>query len=285
MNKATSPLLDFKNNKKKIILLFLAGDLFLIFSIHFLAYFGFPKLGFLKQILYSALLLVTYFNVFLFSGWITNKVQKSNNLSIMKQAVAFIISTFVLLSLVTFVLLQYFLPDVAETSILKTIEQVLICFVFPAFVLLILADKYHRSGLAEIKSNENKQTNSVEGNSKKENQVTIHSDTKKSIRFVPEQLIYMEAEQNYVSFYIKKEEKIKKEMLRMTMKKVEQEITALPIFFRCHNSFIVNRNYIQNIRGNSKGYRLDLQFIDQKIPVSRNIDKNILEEIRSQLEL
>lgn len=82
-------------------------------------------------------------------------------------------------------------------------------------------------------------------------------------------IFYMEAMQNYVSVCFLKEDKIQKEMLRNTIKNVEAQLEHTPLM-RCHRSYIVNLDLIENVKGNAQGLRLSLKNLeDVEVPVSR----------------
>jgi DNA-binding LytR/AlgR family response regulator len=55
-------------------------------------------------------------------------------------------------------------------------------------------------------------------------------------------------------------------------------------FYRCHRSYLVNLNYIRHISGNATGYKLHLEGVNDLIPVSRNLNNEIIEKINSRIE-
>jgi hypothetical protein len=95
----------------------------------------------------------------------------------------------------------------------------------------------------------------------------------KEYSFKCNDLILMEARDNYILLYYLVENQIHKELIRNTMKQCAQEVNRYPMFFRCHRSYIVNLNKIKSIEGNAQGLKLKLQLIEEKIPVSRLLVK------------
>ncbi len=81
-------------------------------------------------------------------------------------------------------------------------------------------------------------------------------------------LYAVKAEDNYVIFYSLKNNIIKKWMLRVTMSEVERQLTS--DFIRIHRSFIINKNYIENLSGNVTNTKVKIQKIDDEFPVSRS---------------
>jgi len=54
-----------------------------------------------------------------------------------------------------------------------------------------------------------------------------------------EQILFLKSADNYVAVYYSKEGKVKKELVRTTMKRLETELDSFPIR-RCHRSYMVN---------------------------------------------
>lgn len=77
---------------------------------------------------------------------------------------------------------------------------------------------------------------------------------------------------NYVKVFYTENEKLKTAILRTTLKKLEDNITAFPDFFRCHRTALVNMAAVQNVSGTAQGYRLHLVSLPEAVPVSRNLN-------------
>ena len=100
--------------------------------------------------------------------------------------------------------------------------------------------------------------------------LTIFSSNKKNkLEVELENLLFVEAMQNYVSIDFLKEKKVEKEILRTTLSNVSQQLKDT-VIIRCHRSYLVNPNQIQNVEGNAQGLKLTLRHLNnQFIPVSR----------------
>jgi len=144
------------------------------------------------------------------------------------------------------------------------------------------------SGLViQIKSNQKNQIQAADLQNnfpKKEiHHEVVHliSDNKNQNLEIPiNDIFYIEAMQNYVSVCYLKNGKIEKELLRNTIKNMETQLDST-VLVRCHRSFIVNSDLIENVEGNAQGLRLSLKnFEDFEVPVSRKyipILKEIIE--------
>ena len=100
--------------------------------------------------------------------------------------------------------------------------------------------------------------------------VHLFSDNKNQDFQIPiNDIFYIEAMQNYVSVSYFKNETIHKELLRNTIKNLEAQLGST-VLVRCHRSFMVNSDLIENVEGNAQGLRLSLKNLDDfQVPVSR----------------
>ena len=100
--------------------------------------------------------------------------------------------------------------------------------------------------------------------------IRIESQLKKEkLTFYPGQFIYAESDGNYIVFHLNIENQIKKKIIRNSISNVEQQLSAIPFFFRTHRAYIVNLKSVCSQKGNTLGYRLKLSGTDSEIPVSR----------------
>ncbi len=107
-----------------------------------------------------------------------------------------------------------------------------------------------------------------------EKEVVIFADNnKESIVFTINSLVYITSQGNYASFFLMKNGDLKEQILRVTLSKVSKELQNYPNFIRCHKSYFINKNYIQKISGNARGYLIHSDVIPFQIPVSRNFSK------------
>lgn len=89
------------------------------------------------------------------------------------------------------------------------------------------------------------------------------------LSILPEYLLYIEAQGNYVFVYHLENGEIRKSLLRTTMKKLEKKLRPYGIM-RCHRSFLVNTQQITKISGNTHQRQLHLPGLSESLPVSRS---------------
>lgn len=82
-------------------------------------------------------------------------------------------------------------------------------------------------------------------------------------------IVIIKSADNYIEVYYKSNGDIKSQMVRSTLKKAEQLVQEYDFIFRCHRTFIINKNYIEEISGSSQGYKLSFNNIDFPVFVSQ----------------
>lgn len=114
-------------------------------------------------------------------------------------------------------------------------------------------------------------TSTIKSTEFAEKSIEIISKLKKErLSFNPSELLYATSDGNYVVFYLNRNNKIEKEIIRNSMSNVEQQLCPIPFLMRTHRAFIVNVKEVRIQKGNTLGYRLKLFGIDAEIPVSRS---------------
>ncbi len=68
-------------------------------------------------------------------------------------------------------------------------------------------------------------------------------------------------------------------LFRGTLKKFEETLAEHDFLFRCHKTFLVNLLHVHLIKGNALGLKLYIMGVVNPVPVSRNLNKEILERL------
>jgi hypothetical protein len=116
------------------------------------------------------------------------------------------------------------------------------------------------------------ETHSKPINNGSESDVNINISSmlkKEKLSFSLNEFVYAASEGNYVNFYLLQKGKIVKAVIRNSINNVEQQLAYYNRVMRVHRAFIVNVDMVRSMRGNSLGYTLKLNGLDQEIPVSR----------------
>lgn len=90
-------------------------------------------------------------------------------------------------------------------------------------------------------------------------------------------LLYLEASDNYVNIIYLHKDKINKFLLRNTLKKLEHLFDGTEIV-RCHRSYMINFKKVKVIRKDKDGLKLELDLSDmQELPVSKTYADVVME--------
>ncbi len=83
------------------------------------------------------------------------------------------------------------------------------------------------------------------------------------------EVVFIQSADNYVEIVYVEGEKIKKSLIRNTLKNIEHQVKPYSNFIRCHRTCIVNMHYIEKLNRNYGSYSLSMKGYNDKIPVSR----------------
>lgn len=93
-------------------------------------------------------------------------------------------------------------------------------------------------------------------------------------------LIYITSTGNYIQAFYQKDNELKNILLRNTLKQTEDQLKENHSMIKCHRAFLVNKNKIVRVKGNSQGLRLILEGTEEEIPVSRTLAKSLMDIIQ-----
>jgi hypothetical protein len=111
----------------------------------------------------------------------------------------------------------------------------------------------------------------------------LENENGKLLLEVPiKRIVCYEANDNYViTYYLNEDEQLKKSMERISLKKIEEILHAEGVeFARVHKSYLINVDFLLEIKGRSQAYRLQLRFFEELIPVSRAFDISTLPRVK-----
>ena len=103
---------------------------------------------------------------------------------------------------------------------------------------------------------------------------TLTGTTNEHVNLKISDLLYIEAVGNYVKVCQLQDDEVHTNMLRATMKQMEDTLQAYPMIVRCHRAFMVNLGQVEQISSNSRSMQLVMRHSHDAIPVSRsNVSK------------
>ncbi|MFH0756260.1 MAG: LytTR family DNA-binding domain-containing protein [Bacteroidota bacterium] len=172
---------------------------------------------------------------------------------------------------------------VVDLYLLKSGAELVERFTGLLFItLLVLAIPYSLSWLwLSLKDKRSKLENLTLNTSMefRERQMISFRDETEKLRFSIKStdILFIESTDNYVTVHTKEEGKIKKVMLRNTMKRLEKELEGT-LIQRCHRSYMVNFENIKLVKLISANLYIYLDFPEEiRIPVSRTYAEHVHE--------
>ncbi|WP_298481288.1 LytTR family DNA-binding domain-containing protein [uncultured Maribacter sp.] len=206
----------------------------------------------------------------LFTISIVYKLLKlENKWNIAKEAV-FIFIFFLTVGLIQFLIRDIIYENKNNWSLYYLYDEIRNTFLIGSLFVIILTPFNFNRLNAKHKNNASSLNITLNNTPKTTNQV----DAKIKINdFEIEIHLFMfaKSEGNYIEIYLNKKSQNKK-LVRSTLKNLETLFKIYPNIIKTHRSYLVNSNYIENIKGNAQGYQLKINH--HIVPVSRNMIKH-----------
>ena len=100
--------------------------------------------------------------------------------------------------------------------------------------------------------------------------LTLTGTTNESVTLQISHLLYIEAVGNYVKVSHLRDNQVHADMLRATMKQMEETLQNYPMIVRCHRAFLVNLSQVEQIISHSGSTQLLIKHCHESLPVSRS---------------
>jgi len=152
-------------------------------------------------------------------------------------------------------------------------------YLVPLQVMIFITEKYLQQRNKEEAKSITHQMDRKGEISNNHEQLIIQPDTTSSPSIVLEtaQFIYAASDNNYVMLHFINDKKTPNhQLVRLSLKRLEAQLKAQSAIIRCHKSYLVNRNHIQEVSGNARSLYLKVNHFDFQIPVSRSFDRSQL---------
>ena len=101
-------------------------------------------------------------------------------------------------------------------------------------------------------------------------ELTLTGTTNESVTLQISHLLYIEAVGNYVKVSHLRDNQVHTDMLRATMKQMEETLHDYPMIVRCHRAFLVNLGQVEQIVSHSGSTQLLIKHCHESLPVSRS---------------
>ena len=101
-------------------------------------------------------------------------------------------------------------------------------------------------------------------------ELTLTGTTNESVILQISDLFFIEAVGNYVKVSHLRNDQVHTDMLRATMKQMEETLQGYPMIVRCHRAFLVNLGQVEQIISHSGSTQLLIKHCHESLPVSRS---------------
>lgn len=154
---------------------------------------------------------------------------------------------------------------------------------FPVLILVLFEQNRHQNSKRQQAEKFNQEllksqtvTARKKANPDFSSKIVLLAENKKvALQIAPVDIIFIMSESNYVEVHYRHNQGIGKELIRNSLKSIEEQLPATD-FFRCHKRFIINVYHIQKVEGNARNLELILENVAYRIPVSRNKSEQLV---------
>jgi len=154
------------------------------------------------------------------------------------------------------------------TQTLKIVALVIaLCYLIAALILAIIQMRKEKEEIISTK-NVKKGEVGIERLNIRDERGQLRLSVK------PEDLLYFESADNYVITYFRKDQRVVKELIRTSLKRIETELVEQNCV-RCHRSFVVNLQNVSSIKKRGRSYEISIEGVKTPIPISRGYVKII----------
>jgi hypothetical protein len=101
-------------------------------------------------------------------------------------------------------------------------------------------------------------------------ELKLTGTTNESVTLHISHLLFIEAVGNYVKVCHLRDGQVRTDMLRATMKQMEETLKGYPMIVRCHRAFLVNLGQVEQIISHSGSTQLLIKNYHESLPVSRS---------------
>ncbi len=112
-------------------------------------------------------------------------------------------------------------------------------------------------------------------------ELTLTGTTNESVTLQVSDLLYIEAVGNYVKVCHLRDGQVHTDMLRATMKQMDETLNDYPMIVRCHRAFLVNLAQVEQIVSHSGSTKLLIRHSRESLPVSRSNMAQVKAAIKS----
>lgn len=266
----------------KIGLIFLSA-IYLTSALYIIQPFGIGNLILKERLilfgglgLITAIIMLGSFILFYF----IEKILKSEKFDTYKY-IAFILLIIIGISCLGWIFTKnYRLEEQLSMNFYDFVLIIISLVMFPVFFIILFIEKIHLKRQEKITKVISHHLSNIEEPEFDELFVIKSDKSKEEIELLLSQFLCVEAKGNYSKIFYLKNNKLNDKMMLISLKSIEEQLEKYEKIIRCHKSFIVNKNKISHISGNSQRYKINFKELRFTIPVSRSFSKSSIKDIK-----
>ena len=115
-------------------------------------------------------------------------------------------------------------------------------------------------------------------------QVTLHDQNPtKSLNLNADHIICVQSQDNYIKVeWINDDNKISSSLIRATLNSAINALSDVDQITQCHRSYLINLDYVDQIKGTSLSKKCVMQFSGSVIPISRPNVQSVLDQLSTK---
>lgn len=272
----------FPTTIKSKILISLSFGSFVFLFLYMFKPFGFEDLKdemFMYAIIYGLITMSVMLVCFIIFPVILKNIFDPNKWNVYKM-ILFVLGLVLFISIANTLFSHYSNLLFIETNrdFLWFIGNTFLVGIFPIMIYVFMSEriiaKKYQLVAESILEDKKLSPNIIE---KSDTLITLYGDNKKEeLELLLNNMLYISFDKNYASIYFLNNGVIKETLLRISLNKIENQLTNFKYIVRCHKSYIVNTKQVEDISGNARGYLLKIANTSKLIPVSRSFPKDLL---------
>ena len=195
-----------------------------------------------------------------------------------KKEIPFLLFCFFIVSICNFSYNNYIGKEIAvERSFLEFFGITIAIGIFPVIILIFLVELIlNRKNTTNAQQINEQLVKNNFGNFPKK--ISIVPETAKDgvMELILDDFFYATSDNNYTTIVFKKEDHLTHKLLRLSLKKLEEQLYEYTMILRVHRSYLVNKSKIKKVAGNARSLSLELTDCEHIIPVSRTFPREVL---------
>lgn len=191
----------------------------------------------------------------------------------------FILSSFILIGFLNYVYNATVGAGIApERTLLQFMGITVAVGLFPVVVMIFLMELYLNRRNQESASALAQELEERPREAENTQLLQIVPETSKSkpLEINVADFIFAESDNNYVTVHFEDNGETRRELIRLSIKRLAEQIAEAQQIIRCHRSYLVNKNRIKDVEGNARSLCVRLEGVEEGIPVSRSFPKTEL---------